>query len=57
MIKYLKRVLDVIIFLLVWIGIPHSLVFYTGNPEWYSLIILTWLLGLLIVEHLNDKDI
>lgn len=53
--NYLKRLLDVFIFLLVWIGIPHSLAFYTSEPRWYTMIIVTWLPGILIVKYLNDE--
>ena len=53
---YLKRLLDIFIFMLVWIGLPHSIVWYTGMEGFYTLILVTWLAALFVVYYLNDTE-
>ena len=52
--RYLKRLLDIFIFLLVWLGVPHVLAWYTGSEGMYVFVFVTWVAGIFVVGYLNE---
>tara|TARA_R110000851_G_scaffold71614_1_gene159185 strand:- start:6091 stop:6264 length:174 start_codon:yes stop_codon:yes gene_type:complete len=54
MLDYLIRLWHVILFILIWIGLPWVLAIYTGEQVTWMLIFLTWFPAGFIVDYLSD---
>lgn len=52
--NYIKKIWTIIIFLSVWIGIPHYLAITYDQPVFYIMLIGMWLPALFIVLYLEE---
>ena len=50
----INKLIIIIVFLLIWLGIPHYLATTYEMPEFYYLMILTWFPGSFIAFYLRE---
>ena len=53
--EYLKRLCNVILFFIIWIGLAGLSVYIIGDKGAWSFMLFTWIIAFLVVTYLDDK--
>jgi len=51
-----RRILEVLLFVFIWIIIPMMMAVYYNNPALHLIMMLTWLPAWIIVAYIGDDN-